>query len=250
MYDLRAINTMTKYPSIPTYHGLDPRNGSLTDQVTVFTGTVIGTEKVDGTNARVITLPDGRWLIGSREELLHARGDLIANPALGIVDALKEVADRLRPADDAIVVHYFEVYGGKVGGQARQYSNGKDVAVRLFDIAVITEHAEVAGWPAERISGWRDGGGQPFLPEPELARRAGEEGLPLVPRLLTVDAHELPTEIGKTRDWLAEHAPATRVAIGGAQPGKAEGIVLRTADRSVIAKARFQDYDRTLRRRK
>ena len=31
--------------------------------------------------------------------------------------------------------------------------------------------------------------------------------------------------------------------------GAAEGIVLRTPDRSVIAKARFQDYERTLKRR-
>jgi hypothetical protein len=25
--DLRALNSLTKYPSIPTYHALDPRNG-------------------------------------------------------------------------------------------------------------------------------------------------------------------------------------------------------------------------------
>ncbi|MCX4390586.1 hypothetical protein OG777_27200 [Micromonospora peucetia] len=30
---------------------------------------------------------------------------------------------------------------------------------------------------------------------------------------------------------------------------RAEGLVLRAADRSVIAKARFQDYERTLKRR-
>jgi hypothetical protein len=32
--------------------------------------------------------------------------------------------------------------------------------------------------------------------------------------------------------------------------GKAEGVVVRTPDRSVIAKLRFEDYDRTLRARK
>ncbi|MEU4775942.1 hypothetical protein [Micromonospora sp. NPDC023644] len=31
--------------------------------------------------------------------------------------------------------------------------------------------------------------------------------------------------------------------------GRSEGLVLRAADRSVIAKARFQDYERTVRRR-
>lgn len=61
-----------------------------------FNGPVTLTEKVDGTNSRIIVLPDGSYLIGSREELLYARGDLIGNPALGIVDALRDVAENLR----------------------------------------------------------------------------------------------------------------------------------------------------------
>src|SRR3954470_23466594 len=66
--DLRTVNSVTKYPSIPTYHELDPRNGGLLDTCVSFDGTVIGTEKVDGTNSRIILLPDGAWLLGSREE--------------------------------------------------------------------------------------------------------------------------------------------------------------------------------------
>ncbi|MFI7515873.1 hypothetical protein ACIBVK_20520 [Micromonospora echinofusca] len=61
-------------------------------------GPVTLTEKVDGTNARIVGLPGGAYLIGSREELLYARGDLIGNPALGIVDALRDVAERLSVA--------------------------------------------------------------------------------------------------------------------------------------------------------
>ncbi|WP_284706371.1 hypothetical protein [Micromonospora phytophila] len=38
------------------------------------------------------------------------------------------------------------------------------------------------------------------------------------------------------------------MALDGA-PGRSEGLVLRAADRSVIAKARFQDYERTIKRR-
>ncbi len=72
---------MTKYPSIPTYHALDPRNGGLLDETVPFTGTVLATEKVDGTNARIVQLPDGGYLLGSREELLYAKGDLIGNPS-------------------------------------------------------------------------------------------------------------------------------------------------------------------------
>ena len=36
--DLRLLNSLTKYPSIPTYHTLDPRDGGLTDPATVFPG--------------------------------------------------------------------------------------------------------------------------------------------------------------------------------------------------------------------
>src|SRR5262245_22884963 len=93
--DLAKLNSLTKYPSILTYHTLDPRNGGLLEEVTAFVGTVIGTEKVDGTNSRVICLPDGCYLLGSREELLYAKGDLIGNPSLGIVDGLKETAEGL-----------------------------------------------------------------------------------------------------------------------------------------------------------
>ena len=70
--DLSKINSLTKYPSIPTYHKLDPKNGSLLEEALNFQGTLIATEKVDGTNARIICLPDGNYLLGSREELLYA----------------------------------------------------------------------------------------------------------------------------------------------------------------------------------
>jgi hypothetical protein len=36
-----------------------PRDGSLLDDTVAFDGPVIGTEKADGTNARIIVLPDG-----------------------------------------------------------------------------------------------------------------------------------------------------------------------------------------------
>ena len=61
--DLALLNSMTKYPSIPTYHTLDPKNGALSEPASAFEGDVIGTEKVDGTNSRIILTPDGRYLI-------------------------------------------------------------------------------------------------------------------------------------------------------------------------------------------
>jgi hypothetical protein len=247
--DLNAINSLTKYPSIPTYHVLDPSNGDLLDEVTAFAGPVIGTEKVDGTNGRIIFLPDRTYLIGSREELLYARGDLIGNPALGIVDALRPIADRARVDSAAIVVLYLEVYGGKIGAASKRYTDSRNVGWRLFDVCVLDDHAEMLDWPPERISAWREAGGQLFLAEEDLQSTAAREGLELTPRLFTLAGEGLPTDLETTRAFLAEHCELTRVALDDTQPGQAEGVVLRTPDRAVIAKARFQDYDRTLRRR-
>ncbi|MFC7428120.1 hypothetical protein [Nocardia tengchongensis] len=82
--NLEAVNSLTKYPSIPTYHQLGER-GRLTEAVSEFAGPVIGTEKIDGSNARIVSLPDGSWLLGSREELLCAQGDLIGNPTRSMI---------------------------------------------------------------------------------------------------------------------------------------------------------------------
>lgn len=247
--NLAALNSATKYPSIPTYHALDPKNGSLIEEPTVFDGDVILTEKVDGTNGRIILFPDGDYCIGSREELLHARGDRIANPALGIVDALRPLADRLKPRDEhrQILVFFLEVYGRKIGGAAKQYTGGSSVGYRLFDIACLLP--DVLDWPREEISQWRDGGGQRFCAEAVLQRAAEAEAVELTPRLETVPAAALPSDIEGMAAFLARRLPVTRVALDEGAGHQPEGIVLRTSDRSVIAKARFQDYARTLKRR-
>lgn len=249
--NLRALNSLTKYPSIPTYHLLDPRNGGLQDGAVPFAGPVVLTEKVDGTNARIILLPDGNWLLGSREELLYASGDLIGNPSQGIVDALRPVAAGLPALQvDEIRVLYVELYGAKVGGAARQYTaDPTRYGWRLFDVAVLADHPGMLQWSAQRIAAWRDDAGQPFLAESDLVATAAATGLQLTPRLATLGAAELPTGIDTMNAFLAERLPATRVGLDTGAGGESEGIVLRTPDRSMIAKARFQDYRRTLKRR-
>lgn len=246
---LAALNTATKYPSIPTYHALDPKNGSLLEEATAFNGDVILTEKVDGTNGRVILFPDGDFFIGSREELLYARGDRIGNPALGIVDALEPLADRLKPRDEhrQILVFFLEVYGHKIGGAAKQYTGQGAVGFRLFDIACLLP--DVLEWDRAQISAWRDNGGQRFCDEATLQRAADAESIELTPRLVTIPAAELPAGVEDMAGFLAGRLPVTRVALDDRAGGQPEGIVLRTVDRRVIAKARFQDYARTLKRR-
>ncbi|WP_344287111.1 RNA ligase family protein [Streptomyces synnematoformans] len=246
--DLAALNSATKYPSIPTYHQIDPKNGSLLDEVTAFDGDVILTEKVDGCNGRIVLMPDGDYFLGSREELLYARGDRIENPALGIVAALKPVAEQLQPTEHGqIQVFFLEVYGRKIGAAAKQYTTGSALGHRMFDIACIP--LDVLDWPRERISSWREAGGQSFCTEAVLQRASAAEGVPLTPRLGTIPAHDLPSGIEDTAEFLAAQLPTTQAALDDGAAGRPEGIVLRSADREVIAKARFQDYQRTLKRR-
>jgi hypothetical protein len=248
--DLTKLNSLTKYPSIPTYHTLDPRNGALQEEALPFEGSVLGTEKIDGSNARVICLPDGSYLLGSREELLYARGDLIGNPAQGIVDAMKAQAERLcASVEDAVVVYYFEVYGGKVTSASKQYTGEQRVGFRLFDAARIPDYdAHLARSPQE-IASWRDHGGQPFADEAALHQTAGRFELALTPRILEIAAADLPRTVDATLAFLQAAIAETQCALDDQAGRRPEGLVIRTLDRSCIAKLRFEDYERTLRRR-
>lgn len=70
------INTLTKYPSILTLHKLGEK-GRLTNELTTpVEGEIMyATEKIDGTNVRIICYGT-EYLIGSREFILHHCGDL------------------------------------------------------------------------------------------------------------------------------------------------------------------------------
>ncbi|WP_043463401.1 RNA ligase family protein, partial [Kitasatospora sp. MBT66] len=201
--NLGVLNTATKYPSIPTYHQLDPRNGGLLETPTPFTGEVVLTEKVDGTNGRIILLEDGDFFIGSREELLYAKGDRIANPAQGIVNALKPLAERLstgvRFTGAGITVLYLEVYGDKIGSAAKQYQGSGLIGCRLFDVANVP--ISVLDRTVAQVSTWRENGGQQWCEEPDLLDFAAAEGLSLTPRLGAVPASSLPSSIEDAHRW-------------------------------------------------
>lgn len=245
--DLAAINSMTKYPSIPTYHALDPKTGVLLPQAVAFGGPVLATEKIDGTNARLIGFPDGSYLLGSREELLYARGDLIGNPALGIVEALRPFADALPwPLNSgAVVVCWFEVYGGKVTAASKQYSTSQRLGFRMFDAAAIPDFAELLERGADALSRWREAGQQPFFDEMRLQQLAGELGVALTPR---IPIGPLPTNIRDAAAFLRAAIPTSQATLDAQASGRPEGLVVRTSDRRTIAKLRFDDYERTLRR--
>lgn len=244
--DLNKLNSMTKYPSIPTYHALGDRGGLL-DKFVSFDGEVILTEKVDGTNSRIIILPDGNYVLGSREELLFAKGDLIGNPALGIVDALHSVADLLPQPEHNIIVVYLELYGGKVTAASKQYTAKQSIAWRLFDVAMITDITMLFTKSVQQLASWRDNGGQTFLDEDQLKKASIYFGFELTPRLATVEA--LPVSIEETYEFLKALLPKTLLALDEGAGGRGEGIVARTFSRSTIAKIRFEDYERHTKRR-
>ena len=259
--DLAKLNSLTKYPSIPTYHALDGANGRLLEDAVPFEGSVIGTEKIDGTNARLLFLPDGSFVIGSRENLLYGQGDLIGDPAQGIVAALKETAVRVNEArrtDDyrdnefssALLVLYLEVFGGNVSAASKRYTAEKTVSFRLFDAALMPVFEPMLTLAAAQIAQWRDQGRQPFLEENDLHSVAVRLGLPLAPRLFRLDAGDLPRSVSGMQQFLQEVLPATTCALDEGAGSRPEGIVLRSASRSVIAKARFEDYARTLKKRR
>ena len=241
--DLAKLNSATKYPSIPTYHAIDERGCVRPDAPLLvdFAGEEVEvTEKVDGTNARTLFLRHGDWFIGSREELLTARGDRIANPSLGIVETLRPIvgtaASTVDVPDGHVIAAYFEVYGAKVGGAAKQYTQGLARAARLFDIAVVP--APSGSMTIERIAAWREAGGQMFVAEGHLREESARQGWLLTPRL---GPARLPRDPRETALWLEAYRKSQCV-IDETGHGASEGVVVRTYDRRKIAKLRFDDY--------
>jgi hypothetical protein len=249
--DLRKLNSATKYPSILTYHALGDK-GVLKDEVLVpFNGDVLyATEKVDGTNARILFMPDGMFIIGSREEFLYGSGDLIVNPAQHIVPTILETANRIAQyvPKGKLCVYYGEVYGNGVGASGKHYAKSLR-GFRLFDaFALDVQEIEfVLNRQLEEISAWRENGGQPYVTVENLKLQAELLGLETVPAL---QVSPLPTGVFETHQWLGDNITKTLCALEPTALMQPEGIVVRTADRRKIAKIRYEDYERTLRKKK
>lgn len=254
--DLAKLNSATKYPSIETYHEMGDR-GRLKDVVQVpFPAgqPIFVTEKVDGTNGRVVLLPadrlikhhiERRFLIGSREEFLYADKDLVYQKEYGIVDALRTIGEQICPGvSDTIFSFFFEIYGGDLPA-SKQYTESKKVGLKLFDVARVP--LEILERPIEKVASWRDHGGQEFMGEEELpvqlrAMNTMDTFIERVPSFQPVEA--LPTTVEATYEWLKQFEQS-KCDLGGGR-GRTEGVVVRTADRKTIAKIRFEDYERTL----
>ena len=146
-----------------------------------------------------------------------------------------------------IVVAYLEVYGGKVTAASSQYTAQKNVGWRLFDVAVLTDIEVLFNKPVQQLAAWRDNGGQVFLSEENLKLASKDYGVELTPRISTVE--NLPISIQETYEFLYMMLPQTNVALDKGAGGRGEGIVARIS-RSIIAKLRFEDYQRHAKHRK
>ncbi|GGF88576.1 hypothetical protein GCM10010912_37250 [Paenibacillus albidus] len=256
--DLKKLNSLTKYPSILTYHQMAER-GRLSEVLSEGTAfpeaeDVFIYEKVDGENARLIffknSAGEADYIIGSREELLYAKGDRIGNPYGFIAEFLKPLAERLAPVifaqgDLALTVIYQESYGGKTKA-AKNYTHTKTQGYRVFD-AFSLEQAELErllSLPQDKIAEWRDQGRQPFYAETDKRTLIEKWEVEAAPLLAEVKGADVPIPLGELYSFLKSFEE-TRVGMDA--HGKSEGIIARTADRKLIRKIRFEDYERTFR---
>jgi hypothetical protein len=263
---LRKLNSITKYPSILTYHNLGQR-GSLVDSLVEDKcfdkyRSVYITEKIDGTNSRIVfsTNANGEvddYIIGSREDFLFAKGDRIVNPALGIVKNMKNIADvivlfgedknyaNLKP--NSIYCVYGETYGGKING-AKQYSAYGNYDVRIFDMWHMTkkELEVILDMDIEQISSWREHGGQPYVHVDVLGEFCEKFHMTRVPYIEIASGNNIPLDLQGVWDWMQKYSKSVATIDNGAL-GLSEGVVVRYADRSLIRKIRFEDYTKTKR---
>lgn len=240
------INTLTKYPSILTLHQLGEK-GCLKNQLTtpIENEVMYATEKIDGTNARIVCFGN-EYLIGARENILHHSDDLYFDNAQGIVEGLKALNIQI-PKTELLTVIYGEFYGGKTTANSKWYGQNKN-GFRVFDIAVYDDLSTLELSPQE-ISRWREREtengmiyGQNFLTRIEMQKQF--PCFELVP-LIEFEVGDL---LHRTiLDNLKKFLPFTNVSLSENAIKKAEGVVLRNENRSKIVKVRFEDYERSLR---
>lgn len=165
---------MTKYPSIPTFHEIGDRGilGEL--HLDEPSGELVYTEKVDGTNARIIISPNDATIIGSREDFLHGIGDLIFNPAQNIVETIRhhaQYATDYFSGTDNLIVLFGEVYGESIGKAAKNYTRSGKRGFRLFDVIEmpLAQAEIICLMNRAEISTWRETlSKQPFVNEERL----------------------------------------------------------------------------------
>ncbi len=244
-YGKEKIDTLTKFPSILTLHRMGDKGRLTLDITTPLDGEVMeATEKIDGTNTRIICYGD-EYLVGARDFILHHSDDLYYATDQGIVDGLKALGIK-PPKFDKFTVIYGEFYGGKVTANSKWYGTDA-VGFRVFAVAVYDDLSILERTRAE-ISRWREREtesgiiyGQKFVTREEAIELLPNfEFTPVVP--FDLGDMSMVTILKNMKEAISQ----TRVALSEKASKRAEGLVLSNANRTKVVKLRFEDYERTL----
>lgn len=250
--EARKLNTITKYPSILTYHELG-KKGTVIEELTsqyyecLDEEELEGTEKVDGTGSRIIICGQD-YLIGTREEFIYAKGDRIKNDQLNILKNCIPIAERLVNEYNfnktKLFAIYGETYGENIGRNYKNYGT-KESSFKVFDMwsMKIGEVKELLKIDLEKLATWREHGNQPYFKIDKLKEYCKTLKLEKTPVLFTIKKKELPISIEDMYKFLSQFK---ETKVGLDCTGKSEGFVVRSSDRKYIKKIRFEEYEKTL----
>lgn len=248
----RKLNSITKYPSILTYHK-PGKKGTVVEEFTesYYTPTndeiLEGTEKVDGTGSRIVICGQD-YLIGTREEFIYAKGDRIRNDQLNILKNCIPIAERLVSENhfdnNELLAIYGETYGENIGRNYKNYGT-KESSFKVFDMwsLEVDKIKELLNIDLEKLATWREHCNQPYFTIDKLKQHCKELNLEKTPVLFSLTKNELPTSIEDMYKFLRQFKE-TRVGLDCT--GKSEGFVIRSSDRKYIKKIRFEEYEKTL----
>lgn len=259
-YGLSKVNSLTKYPSILTYH--DIYHGGVLETLTenkAFPANSIleMTEKVDGKNSRMIFL-DGDYLLGERETIVFAKDDRIRNSNI-ISPMLSELYPFIKSGFDdkteksILTIIYGESYGYNIASKKQYVINSEQRKYRVFDIVQMPmdEVYKILEMDISKIALWRDNMNQPYLSTDKLNDFCKSFAIDRTPIIKEIKASEIPIDCRETFAWMQSFAKSKSVldipengVIPNSMYARAEGVILRTKDRSMIRKLRFEDYQK------
>ncbi len=253
------VNSMTKYPSIPPLFGRDPDSKNAAEFPPEGQELIVR-EKIDGCNVRLVIFPGAfeklyfgeegitditQWVVGTRIEFIHSNTSAFTRASeYKILQALPSPRHLLLHYADRLdfTVFYFEVFGGNISHSHNYTSkNVGAVGIRLLDVLIVTKWLRLLReHTAEEIAAWRGQGRQEFVSEEKLEWFSKEIEIPLCPRIEGLELHR---SAEKTRESLFETVKKTACRLDeDGFDGQPEGVVLRTRDRSWMAKLKHQYF--------
>jgi len=128
---------------------------------------------------------------------------------------------------------------------------GDETKFRVFDVYKISldKVENLLHQPQNVISHWRDNNEQPWYNTDELREFCNTYHVDRTPIVNIFNSNEMPIETPDVYEFLKNFSESHSL-IGSSEGvenlnkkyGRAEGIVVRTPDRSFIRKLRFEDY--------